>query len=260
MNRIVKGAVTALATTGVIIWTPQNQAVAQAPTGSAVVVGEHYESSGTGEITLLPNQIYRTEEQIEKEEQESENALAVQNAAKQKIASLAASREDRIKEEKKKAELLRKKRLAEKKAKQEARRRKAIAAYVSASSGSRDRKILERIVEAEAGGESIRGRVLVANVVLNRVKSKKFPSSVEGVVFSHSGSRYQFSPISDGRYYTVRVSSGTRKAVSMALNGDDPSQGALYFMERSYADSSNVSWFDRALNRLFRYGCHEFYK
>ena len=72
--------------------------------------------------------------------------------------------------------------------------------------------------------------------------------------------RYQFSPISDGRYYQVTVSDTTKKAVLAALNGVDPSQGALYFMERSIAESSNVSWFDRCLTRLFRYGCHEFYK
>lgn len=123
-----------------------------------------------------------------------------------------------------------------------------------------DKVILERIVEAEAGGEDHKGKVLVANVVLNRVKSKSFPSTIEEVVFAHSGSTYQFSPIHDGRYYTVDVSKDTKKAVSDALNGIDPSQGALYFMERAYADSDNVSWFDRCLTKLFGYHCHEFYK
>ena len=102
--------------------------------------------------------------------------------------------------------------------------------------------------------------MLVANVVLNRVKSKSFPSTVEEVVFAHNGSTYQFSPIYDGRYYTVDVSKETKKAVEDALNGNDPSQGALYFMERAYADPDNASWFDRCLTRLFGYRCHEFYK
>lgn len=123
-----------------------------------------------------------------------------------------------------------------------------------------DRKILERIVEAEAGGENHKGKVLVANVVLNRVKNKAFPSTIKGVVFSHRGRTYQFSPIMDGRYYTVDVSKDTKSAVSDALKGIDYSNGALYFMERAIADSSNVSWFDRSLTRLFRYHCHEFYK
>ncbi len=119
-----------------------------------------------------------------------------------------------------------------------------------------DRRILERIVEAEAGGENHMGKLLVANVILNRVKSDKFPSSVKAVVFAHR----QFSPIHDGRYYTVHVSKDTKSAVKDALYGNNPSQGALYFMERAYADSGNVSWFDNSLTRLFRYHCHEFYK
>ena len=134
--------------------------------------------------------------------------------------------------------------------------KKACGVNVTAS----DRKILERIVEAEAGGENHKGKVLVANVVLNRVKSKTFPSNVKDVVFSHRGGTYQFSPIMDGRYYTVDVSKDTKSAVSDALKGVDYSKGALYFMERALADSSNVSWFDRSLTRLFRYQCHEFYK
>ena len=123
-----------------------------------------------------------------------------------------------------------------------------------------DRRILERIVEAEAGGENHKGKILVANVVLNRVKNKSFPSTIKGVVFSHRGGTYQFSPIMDGRYYTVDVSKDTKNAVSDALNGVDYSKGALYFMERAIADSSNVSWFDRSLTILFRYHCHEFYR
>lgn len=123
-----------------------------------------------------------------------------------------------------------------------------------------DRLILERIVEAEAGGEDHKGKVLVANVVLNRVKSKEFPSNIKDVVFANNGRTYQFSPISDGRYYTVTVSEDTKSAVEDALNGYDYSMGALYFMERSIADSHNVRWFDNCLTRLFRYRCHEFYK
>ncbi|MFG6395128.1 MAG: cell wall hydrolase [Lachnospiraceae bacterium] len=137
-----------------------------------------------------------------------------------------------------------------------ARIKKCCGVAVSAS----DRSILERIVEAEAGGEDHKGKVLVANVVLNRVKSKSFPSTVEEVVFAHRGSTYQFSPIYDGRYYTVSVSDDTKKAVEDALSGTDPSQGALYFMERAYADSDNAAWFDSCLTRLFGYRCHEFYK
>lgn len=74
--------------------------------------------------------------------------------------------------------------------------------------------------------------MLVANVVLNRVKNKSFPSTIKDVVFAHRGGTYQFSPIMDGRYYTVNVSDDTKSAVKDALAGVDHSAGALYFMER----------------------------
>lgn len=119
-----------------------------------------------------------------------------------------------------------------------------------------EQRILERIVEAEAGGQDLKGRILVANVILNRVKSNKFPNTVKGVVFAHR----QFSPIQNGRYYQVTISSLTKKAVNKAMNGVDYSSGALYFMCRSAADASNVSWFDRALTRVKIHGCHEFFR
>lgn len=119
-----------------------------------------------------------------------------------------------------------------------------------------ERAILERIVEAEAGDQDIKGRVLVANVIMNRVKSKHFPNTVKGVVFAHR----QFSPIQNGSYYRVSVSKKTKEAVRQAQNGKDYSQGALYFMCRRASSPSNVAWFDRALTKVKEYGCHEFFK
>nr|WP_297937996.1 cell wall hydrolase [uncultured Lachnoclostridium sp.] len=123
-----------------------------------------------------------------------------------------------------------------------------------------EKNILMRIVEAEATGEDITGKMLVANVVLNRVNNSSFPDTVEGVVFQKNGSVYQFSPIKDGRYYKVEISDETKKAVKRVLNGEDKSEGALYFMSRSMAKASSVTWFDRSLTRVFKHGTHEFYK
>lgn len=117
--------------------------------------------------------------------------------------------------------------------------------------------MLCRIVEAEATGQDIEAKLMVANVVLNRVESSQFPNTIEGVIFQHRGSVYQFSPISDGRYYSVTVTDGTREAVNRAMAGEDNSQGALYFVSPKYG---NTSWFDRNLNFLFYYGGHNFYK
>lgn len=119
-----------------------------------------------------------------------------------------------------------------------------------------ERAILERIVEAEAGDQDIKGRVLVANVIMNRVKSRHFPNTVKGVVFAHR----QFSPIQNGSYYRVSVSKKTKEAVRQAMKGKDYSQGALYFMCRRASTPSNVAWFDRALTKVKEYGCHEFFK
>lgn len=123
----------------------------------------------------------------------------------------------------------------------------------------KDKNIMYRIVEAEAGGEDLSGRMLVANVIINRMKSGYYPKSVKGVVFAHSGNVYQFSPISDGRYYTVNVSDTTKRAVNKALQGEDNSSGAEYFICRPLADKDNTRWFDTSLNYLFKYGCHEFF-
>lgn len=116
--------------------------------------------------------------------------------------------------------------------------------------------ILQRIVEAEATGEDIYGRMLVANVVLNRMHDDEFPDSIEGVVFQKG----QFSPISDGRYYTVTITKKTKEAVKRVLSGEDYSEGALYFFARSKTSTKKARWFDNSLQRLFKYGGHEFYK
>lgn len=139
------------------------------------------------------------------------------------------------------------------KQKEKIKTKKAVMAFAT---GESSRRILERIVEAEAGGQDVKGRLLVANVILNRVKSKQFPNTIKGVVFSPG----QFSPVSNGRYYSVTVSKKTKLAVEKALAGEDVSKGALYFMCRSASDPDNVTWFDRALTKLFSYGGHEFFR
>ena len=122
-----------------------------------------------------------------------------------------------------------------------------------------DKEVLLRIVEAEATAEDVKGRMLVANVIMNRVLSSKFPDNITDVVFQNNGKTYQFAPIKDGRYWSVTVSDETREAVERVLNGEDYSQGALYFAARKLANPNKMSWFDRDLKRLFQYGVHEFF-
>ncbi len=124
---------------------------------------------------------------------------------------------------------------------------------------TQDYENMLRIVEAEAGGEDRTGKLLVANVIINRVKDDGFPDSVTDVIFQQENGVCQFSPIRDGRFYSVSVSDETIEAVEAALCGEDCSKGALYFMARKAADKDKAAWFDRNLTKLFTYGGHEFF-
>ena len=180
-----------------------------------------------------------------------------QNAVRQEQKAVIEENEkeiERIEEERR--------RLAEEEAarKAEEERRHAEAEAVRASSvisfSDQDYEVLKRIVEAEAGGCDMKGRILVANVILNRVRDGEFPSTITDVVYQRS----QFSPVSDGRLNSCSVSEKTVEAVNRALSGEDYSQGALFFMNRIRSRSSNVSWFDRNLTYLFQHEKHEFFR
>ena len=222
-------------------------------TDSATSAQEKIETDASDEKTEQTNGQTKEQSNDQTSDQTETSAEETTEAKEQDAAKKEQQKKMALKK-KKKALRQRKKAVSKKK-----KQKRAKACQVMAGS-STDRQILERIVEAEAGGENQKGKILVANVILNRVRHKEFPNTIKGVVFAHKGSRYQFSPIADGRYYKVHVSGDTKKAVRQALQGVDGSKGALYFMERRAADSSNVTWFDTALTRLFRYGCHEFYK
>ena len=99
----------------------------------------------------------------------------------------------------------------------------------------------------------------MANVVINRVKNKKFPNNVTDVVYQKAQNVTQFSPVSNGKINEVTVSEETRDVVYSALWGEDISGGALFFMARKYAMDENVKWFDNQLTFLFSYGGHDFY-
>lgn len=122
-----------------------------------------------------------------------------------------------------------------------------------------DYEALLRIVEAEATGEDTRGKILVGNVIMNRVNHSEFPDTVVEVVFQREGGSVQFSPVADGRYESVTISDDTLYAVDCILEGEDYSEGALFFSARDKADPSNMRWFDSNLKWLFEYGGHEFY-
>lgn len=118
---------------------------------------------------------------------------------------------------------------------------------------------LMKIVEAEAGCEDSKGKLLVANVIINRVKNPKFPNTIKEVIYQKNNVVTQFSPVSNGKINKVQVTEETKVAVYSALYGKDESKGALFFMARKHSDPSNVRWFDKHLKYLFTYGGHEFF-
>ena len=118
-----------------------------------------------------------------------------------------------------------------------------------------DYQVLLRIVQAEAGICDPKGKILVADVIINRVLSGKFPDSVKAVVYQPS----QFQPVSNGTINTVKVTAETIECVDRALAGEDYSNGALYFMNRR-ASGSAASWFDRRLTYLFAHDGPEFFR
>lgn len=119
---------------------------------------------------------------------------------------------------------------------------------------------LLQIVEAEATGGDLKSKILIANVVLNRVNDSHFPDNIYDVVWQRAGGSPQFSPTADGRIYSVAITEDTIQAVDRALAGEDYSEGALFFVARSDAEVQNINWFDQNLVQMFEYGGHEFFR
>ncbi len=97
-------------------------------------------------------------------------------------------------------------------------------AAASSSIISADHRLLSKLVYAEARGESYKGQVAVAAVVLNRVASASFPNTISGVIYQ-SGA---FSCVSNGSINNTPDSTAIRAALD-ALNGWDPTGGCLYY-------------------------------
>ncbi len=100
----------------------------------------------------------------------------------------------------------------------------------SSNVSSSNLNLLSRVVYGEARGESYTGQVAVAAVVLNRVKSSSFPNTISGVVYQ-SGA---FDCVSDGQI-NLTPNETARKAAQDAINGWDPTYGAIYYFNPATA-------------------------
>lgn len=96
--------------------------------------------------------------------------------------------------------------------------------------GNRDElHLLSRVVQAEAEGEPFEGQVAVAAVLLNRVKSPSFPNTVAGVIYQPLA----FESVLNGHIWRVGNLGTAERAALAALNGWDPTYGALFFWNPS---------------------------
>lgn len=100
----------------------------------------------------------------------------------------------------------------------------------SSSSNTSNVNLLSRLIYAEARGEPYTGQVAVGAVVMNRVRSSKFPNTIAGVIYQ-SGS---FDGVSDGQI-NLSPNATSKKAAQDAINGWDPSYGALYYFNPATA-------------------------
>lgn len=102
----------------------------------------------------------------------------------------------------------------------------------SSSSTTSDLQLMARAINGEARGEPYEGQVAVGAVILNRVKSSQFPNTIAGVIYQ-SGA---FTAVADGQI-NVAISEGSTvvKAAQDAMNGWDPTGGAIYYFNPATA-------------------------
>jgi len=117
---------------------------------------------------------------------------------------------------------------------------KALGMSTSSSSSSSsgtysdaDINLLARLIYGEARGESYVGQVAVGAVVMNRIKSASFPNTMSGVIYQ----RYAFTAVDDGQI-NLTPNATARKAALDAINGWDPTYGAIYYYNPVTATSS----------------------
>lgn len=103
---------------------------------------------------------------------------------------------------------------------------------------SSDLYLLARTIYAEGRGEPYTGQVAIGAVVMNRVRSPQFPNTISGVVYQ----RHAFTAVSDGQI-NLTPDDKAMKAARDAMNGWDPTGGAIYYYNPAVATSAWI--FDR---------------
>lgn len=106
----------------------------------------------------------------------------------------------------------------------------------AASGNTSDLQLMARAINGEARGEPYEGQVAVAAVILNRVKHSSFPNSISGVIYQPGA----FTAVADGQINEpIAEGSTVYKACQDAMNGWDPTGGAIYYFN---PDTATNSW------------------
>lgn len=102
----------------------------------------------------------------------------------------------------------------------------------SGNSSASDLQLMARAINGEARGEPYEGQVAVGAVILNRVRSSKFPNTIAGVIYQNGA----FTAVADGQI-NVPITEGSTvlKAARDAMNGWDPTGGAIYYFNPNTA-------------------------
>ena len=100
----------------------------------------------------------------------------------------------------------------------------------ASNTNSADVNLLAKLIYGEARGEVYTGQVAVGAVVMNRVKSSSFPNTISGVIYQ----RGAFDAVSDGQI-NLPINATAKKAAQDAINGWDPSYGAIYYFNPATA-------------------------
>ena len=96
-----------------------------------------------------------------------------------------------------------------------------------------DLYLLAKMISAEARGEPYVGQVAVGAVILNRVKHPSFPNTIAGVLYQPGA----FTALADGQF-NLEPEEECRRAARDAMNGWDPSGGAIYYYNPAKSTSS----------------------
>ncbi|MCM2979421.1 cell wall hydrolase [Niallia circulans] len=102
-----------------------------------------------------------------------------------------------------------------------------------------DKDLMARLVRAEAVGEPYAGKVAVAVVVLNRLKSNQFPNTIRDVIYEKSNGYYAFTPVQNGEINKA-ADAESKRAVNEAIALDGKGNGSLYFFNPKTATSDWV--------------------